>query len=448
MRLLSLSHPIRDPLIDNHSIFNAPTIFDYEAIVVDPGAVTESIREAASGETAFETHASVPVANGSTIDGVAGIADVLNRRRDEFTRALERGAAVAVFGYPVTRVTGIAGFPTADNYFYLPAPDGLAWDDRLIRGGEGATAAVVDHDHPFAPVVDLVRPDLLYRAYFDDRTPGFAKAAKVFARSPGGAPVGVQFRVLNGHVVFLPSPRQAGASWLAGPEGAAMLTAMRDLLARPNEDRPAWIRQVDVPGLAALEQEREEAERAVAAAEEARAEAVAATAELESVREMLWQTGDGGLLPRVVRCLELLGFEHELSPDGNAVLSAAEGVVHLVVGGSIERVDMTPHYRLRQRLDTLLERSAVAGRGLIVANGRRLNPPTNREDQYTDSLRVGAEALGYAVLTASALLDAAIAALDGAAEEALASARRRIVETDGVVELDDLWSDEGGAEPD
>ncbi len=109
---------------------------------------------------------------------------------------------------------------------------------------------------------------------------------------------------------------------------------------------------------------------------------------------------------------------------------------------------MAPHYRLRQRLDKLLERSSVAGRGLIVANGRRSNPPTNREKQFIDSLRVGAEALGYAVLTADSLYRATVAALDGAAGETLATARRRIVETDGVVELDDLWGAEGGGESD
>lgn len=448
MRLLSLSHPIRDPLIDNHNIFNAPTIFDYEAIVVDVRGVIESIRAAVSGESALETHAGVPVANGSSIDGVAGIADILNRRREEFTRALDRGAAVAVFGAPVTRLTGIDGFPTTDSYFYLPAPDGLAWDDRLIRGGEGTEAAVVDHEHPFGSIVDLVRPDLLYRAYFDDRAPGFAGAARVFARSPGGAPVGAQFSVLNGHVVFLPSPREAGASWLAGAEGIAMLTAMRDLLALPNPDRPAWIRQVEVPGLEPLELARIEAERAVARAEEARDEAARQAGELESIREMLWRTGDGGLLPPVVQCLELLGFEHEQTRDGDPLLTSAEGEVHVVVAGSIEAVDMAPHYRLRQRLDTLLERSSVAGRGLIVANGRRNNPPANRENQFADALRVGAEALGYAVLTADVLFRAAVAALDGAAVEALASARRRIVETNGVVELDDLWATEGGGESD
>lgn len=448
MRLLSLSHPIRDPLIDNHNIFNAPTIFDYEAIVVDAGRVIESIRAAVSGEIALETHASVPIANGSSIDGVAGIADILNRRREEFTRALDRGAVVAVFGAPVTRLTGIDGFPTTDSYFYLPAPDGLAWDDRLIRGGEGTEAAVVDHEHPFASIVDLVRPDLLYRAYFDERAPGFAGAARVFARSPGGAPVGVQFSVLNGQVIFLPSPREAGVSWLAGPEGVAMLEAVRNLLARPNPDRPAWIRQIEVPGLQELEAARIEADRLVARAEETRDVATEKTNELEAVREMLWRSGDGGLLPPVVQCLELLGFEHEETRDGDPLLTAAEGEVHLVVAASIKAVDMAPHYRLRQRLDTLLERSSVAGRGLIVANGRRNNPPSNREHQFTDSLRVGAEALGYAVLTADTLFRAAVAALDGAATETLASARRRIVETDGVVELDDLWGNEGGGESD
>ena len=37
MRLLSIGYPMPHRLIDNHTIFNAPTLFDYDAIIVDPG---------------------------------------------------------------------------------------------------------------------------------------------------------------------------------------------------------------------------------------------------------------------------------------------------------------------------------------------------------------------------------------------------------------------------
>ena len=39
MRLLSIGHPLPDVNIDNHTIFNAPAAFDYDAIAIDPEVI-------------------------------------------------------------------------------------------------------------------------------------------------------------------------------------------------------------------------------------------------------------------------------------------------------------------------------------------------------------------------------------------------------------------------
>ena len=169
MRVLSIGHPLPNPEIDNHSIFNAPTVFDYQAILVDPGGVFDAIQAVIDASAQQLTHSDVPVVNGESGAAATGIAEVLRRRRDEFARALERGAVLVVFTYPQATLTGVSGFSGCDRYFFLPAPPAMGWDASLLRGGEGTTATVVDHDHPFAPVLDVLQPELLYRAYFDDR---------------------------------------------------------------------------------------------------------------------------------------------------------------------------------------------------------------------------------------------------------------------------------------
>ena len=182
MRLLSIGRPLPDIAIDNHTIFNAPACFDYEAIAIDPEGVFSSIRELLDASQEHATHGDSRVVNALTGPGVAA-GEILQRRRDELVRALERGALVAVFTHPQAMITEIAGFPGLDRYFFLPAPAGLAWDAALIRWGEGVQAAVADHRHPFARYVDAVGSDMLYRAHFNDSAPGFAKLASVFARS-------------------------------------------------------------------------------------------------------------------------------------------------------------------------------------------------------------------------------------------------------------------------
>ena len=444
MRVLSIGHPLPNPAIDNHSIFNAPTIFDYEAIVVSPGGVFASIQAAVDASAQYATHADVPVVNGETSEAGTGIADVLRRRRDEFARALERGAVVAVFAYPPATLTGVSGFTGCDRYFFLPAPSGMAWDATLVRGGEGTAAVIVDHAHPFAPVVDATRPDLLYRAYFDDRAPGFAGAAGIFARSPGGAPIGAQFSAAGGRVVFLPAPRSSGGSQ-GSSLASAVVSAMEEALAVDDADRPGWLPRQELPQLAELEAAATAARDRRDAVEAELIEAEQAAAGLAVLRDVLWRGGDHGLRPAVLRCMTLLGFSESSDADG-PVLRCSEGTLHLEVAASRKAVDMTPHYRLRGRLDSVIAKQRQAPRGLIVVNGDRLKEPERREQQYDDSLRVAAEATSYALLTASDLFAAARYALEGVDDGALAAIRARILETNGVVELTDLTGVDAKAE--
>ena len=438
MRVLSISHTLRNPQVDNHTIFNAPTIFDYEAIVVDPGGVFATVREAIDGSKAHVTPSDVPVANGETTATTTGIADVLRRRRDEFARALERGAVVAVFAYPQATLTEVSGFSGADRYFFLPAPPGLGWDATLLRGGEGRQCAIVDHGHPFAPALDVLREDLLYRAYFDDRAPGFAGAAHVIARSGGGAPVAASFAVGGGTVVFLPAPRTSAGD-LPMRLGGAMVEAMRAMLGRSQKEPPAWLAGASLPGLAELEAADTDARERRDSAQRQLDEAERATAELATVRDVLWREGDYGLLPAVVRCLELLGFERT---SDERMLRSPEGDLLLEVDASDGEVGMQPHYRLRKGLDAVIAEEQRAPRGLVVANGDRLRPPDSREQQFSESLRIAAEATGYALLTATGLFTAASVALGETPDETLAALRRRLVATDGLVEFDDLLAPE------
>lgn len=435
MRLLSIGRPLPDMAIDNHTIFNAPACFDYDAIAIDPEGVFGTIRELLDASQEHATHGDAQVVNALSGPGVAA-GEILQRRRDELVRALERGALVVVFTHPQAMITEIAGFPGLDRYFFLPAPAGLAWDTGLIRWGEGVQAAVADHRHPFARYVDAVGNDMLYRAHFNEAAPGFAKVASVFARSGGGAPVGVEFRVLGGTVVFLPAPRTRGGD-PGRKQAGAVLAAARELLDQPSGDPPSWLRQQGLAGLEELEAASAEAESAVERAEAQREAAAGDLVQLTRVRDVLWTEGNHALMPAVVRCLELLGFRAS-ERDGRVTLSDAAGRLELEAEGSIEAIGMAPHYRLRARLDKRIEQEGRAPRGLVVANGERLQAPDRRKAPIADALRVAAEATSYAVLPSSELFAAAAAALEGLDDEALTALRARLVEHDGVVSLGDL----------
>ena len=452
MRVLSISHRMPGPQIDNHSLFNAPTLFDYDAIVIDAGGVVESLRAAARGDGEFLTHADRPVVNGAAIDGVAGLAALLQRRRDEVQHALERGATVVVYVSAPTHVSGISGFTGADTYFYLPAPDGMAWDASTIVSGEGPGAAVVDHDHPFVRVFETYERDLLYRAYFNERLPGFAKHARVFLRSAGGAPVGVEFAMFSGRVIFMPTAAHPGDDRFAADEGAAIVVAVEALLGVVSGEAPYWVSDLAVPGLAEREAAVAGAQAAAEGTQSALARATAAVQERAAIRDVVWAGGDAALLAVALVCAEAIGFEHGQTPEGAPVLLDGDTQLHVVAAASAKAVGMSAHYRLRQRLDRVIEERAIAPRGLVIANGQCGAPPDERKREIEDSLRVAAEATRYAVLPAHALFAAAVAALEGAPPETLAAVRRRILDTDGIVALGDLIPslrepDAGAGEP-
>ena len=441
MRLLSIGRPLPDLSIDNHTIFNAPAAFDYDAIAIDPEGVFTSIRELLDASGEHLTHADVQVVNAQAGPG-AHAGEILRRRHDEIVRALERGALVAVFTHPQALITDVAGFPGVDRYFFLPAPAGIAWDAELIRWGEGTNLAVVDHGHPFARYVDAVRDDALYRAYFNEGAAHFADVAGVFARSAGGAPLGVEFPVLAGKVVFLPAPRGRGGD--AGrAQAGSIIAAARELLDRPAGDAPGWLAREALPGLDEREGERQEAAAALQRAQDQLAAAEQEAAQLSGVRDVLWTEGRHALLPAVLRCMTLLGFDGREAEDV-VTLRAPEGLLELEVEGSIEPVGMAPHYRLRPRLDARIESERRPARGLVVANGERLQAPAQRKQPIADALRVAAESTSYAVLPAPELFRAARAALAGLDDAARAAVRARLLEHDGIVELSDLLGE--GAE--
>ncbi len=435
MRLLSIGRALPDRRIDNHSVFNAPAAFDYDAIAIDPEGVFVRIRELVDASADHTTLADAQVVNGGTGDGAAA-SEILRRRHDEVVRALERGSLVVVFAHPQAMITGVAGFPGIDRYFFLPAPPGLAWDAELIRWGEGTGVAVSDHAHPFARYIDTVRDDMLYRAWFEERVRGFANAAHVFARSPGGAPVGVEFRVLGGSVVFLPAPRTRGGD-PARAQATAIVAAVTEHLERPSGDPPMWVTRESVPGLDEREAEVERGQAQVHRAEEQRDAAEAEAEPLRRVRDVLWTEGSHALLPAAQRCLELLGFTSRVMDDA-PMLQADDVRIELEVEGSEATVGMAPHYRLRNRLDARIESEGSAPRGLIVVNGERTQALDRREEPHAEALRVAAEATSYALLPAPELFHAARAALAGADDETLASLRARIAETNGLVDLSDL----------
>lgn len=228
MRILSLGFPLPGPAIDNHTLATAPTFFDYGAVIVDPRALSQLIEEVVDDSAEHTTRSGEQVINASDSPNAVSLAQLLRDRLDETARLLARGGLVVCFVYPNVIHNRVAGLPDCDRYYWLPAAPGLGYREPFLRRGFGSQLGPAEVGHPFTPFVAQFGSRLTYHAYFADDVPGFAEVGRVFARSAGGAAVGVDLCLGRGRAVFLPPPARP----LSGDQRYEFSSGLQDAIGR------------------------------------------------------------------------------------------------------------------------------------------------------------------------------------------------------------------------
>lgn len=443
MRLLVIGFPMPEPRIDNYNPFNAPSFFDYDAVVVDPASFTSVAADLLSGERAFEAQDGRPVLNVPTSASVVSAADQLRRRADETQRLLAAGGTVVVLARPNATQPGLVGFEGCDRYSWLPAPAGMSWSPPYLRAAEGKTIRIVADDHPFAPLLRDYRQRMSYRAVFEEAQSALRGGTRIIAQGGVGAPVAVEFSVGGGRVLFIPVLPDDGGS-LRAEIAVRVIAALEQMHATTSpENAPHWERSVAVPGLEQVEAELDEAEKAVAEATEHRATAQARADALRAHRRLVTREGVA-LTEAVADALLLLGFE-VTERHASAIEVGAEGLKAVVeCEGSIGEVVEWPYIRLQRRLEERLLKSGDAPRGMIVVNGHRTKSPDERPAQHSDPLRIACQNYRYGLLTGETLFAVVQRALGGAEDAVLSGIRRRLLGATGLIETDAAL---GEAEP-
>jgi hypothetical protein len=407
LRILTLGIGLPDVAIDNYNWASALSFYEYDAIVVEPvQAVSRMIEGIVKGEQ-YKTYDDIPVADGPTTSETAGLSDLLRRRRDETERLLAKGGLVVVFAHPDVPHPSVSGFTGAHRYYWLPAPAGKDYSSTHLKSAGGRHVNVVDWEHPFANYLDAKRNDVLYRVSIAEGPDGF-EDARVLARSDGGTAIAVEIPVLAGRVILIPAlpPRITPNDRSA--VASNIVTAIRNTLLESAEGTaPEWVDEVSLPGLTDARRRLQDAEAKLDELEAELAEARGEYLGIERFRRILWQEGKYGFEFPVRDALLQLGFRQLSSPDQPGHFTFNGAPVFLEAESSSAAVGMDPHYRLRQRLEArIADDGRTPPRGLIVINGFRETDPAEREQQYTNSLRVAAESLHYCVVQAADLFDA------------------------------------------
>jgi hypothetical protein len=438
MRILSLGFPMPGPPVDNHSFAGAPAFFDYDALVVDPKALSQLIEEIADGGEQHATRAGDRIVNGPSVPGAVGLAALLRDRHNETARLLARGGVVVCFAYPNVAHERVAGFPDCDRYCWLPPAGGVRYAEPFLRRGDGAQVRPEPESHPFSPFLARFQGRLAYQAYFDEAA---SLPTQVLARSAGGAAVAIEIATGEGRIVFLPPPARPPGTDERYELSSALQEAIRQMLRLASASAaPYWLHEYLLPGLGGRIAARAETEVQLIEAQKALETSTKALDELERYRRLLWQEGRYGLEDGVRAALALLGFQvypaslHQPAQISHMDERPVARVALLEVDASEGAAGMDGHYRLRQRLEEAIAQGKPA-RGLLIVNGYRRTPPAERPQQYDDALRVAAERLRYCLATSEQLYHAVRAALEG--DDATVSAfRERLLTAEGVLQQD------------
>jgi hypothetical protein len=142
-----------------------------------------------------------------------------------------------------------------------------------------------------------------------------------------------------------------------------------------------------------------------------------------------------------------LGFR--ISPDINvpAVLhdesdASGEFDALLEIDSSDGTVREQSYLNLQRRIEAEFLRSGQRRKGVIVVNGERRHAPERRSQPFSDALANACLNFGYALVTGESLFALVSYALEGADADTLASIRQTIVDTEGLLQVEEQDGDE------
>lgn len=432
MRIISLGCPVPSPSVDNHSIANAPSIFDYDACIIDMQAVSEQIEGIAANTLNAKAPDGRAVSSGESGAFHFGLGELLELRQLEFRQLLDNGGLLVMFVYPNVRHPRVASFPGLNRYSLIPTPEGDPFKWPTLRPADGKDVEVAVAQHPVSGFLEDLSNRIRYRAMFD--LPASSKA-EIVGRSVGGAAVAAEFRVGPGRIVALP-PTDNLASTQRKAFSASLLEMIERLVEEPDlSTAPVWVRRYDTPEASAARDDLAEAEAELKQADRRVKESQTLVVDSTRFQGMLWQSENASFRETVHDAFRVLGYS-VAGAGGDAEIRDGAEIALLELASATGAVSDRLYLTLQQRVEEHYLRRRGRPKGIIVANGHRQTDPRLRREPFPKALAEACETYGYALIPVEALYELVTFAGEAADEpEILEEIRRSIAETAGVLEV-------------
>ena len=435
MRIISIGCPVPSPNVDNHSIANAPSIFDYDACIIDPQAVSEQIEGIAATTLDAKAADGRSVGLGESGAFHFGLGELLEQRQWELRQLLDRGGVLVLFVYPNVRHPSVASFPGLHRYSLIPAPESDPFRWPALRPADGKDVRPTIPQHAATGFLDDLAGRLRYRALFDLKASDGAQDAQIVGRSIGGAAVAAEFRVGAGRIVALP-PADNLASSQRKAFSASLLELIERLAQEPDAGAaPVWVRRYDSPEASTARDELASAQNELKQAQRRVAEAESLLADATRFQTMLWQSRNHAFRDVIEDAFRVLGYTVSASDDELELRDGADTSA-VEIASANEAVSDRLYLTLQQRIEEQYLRRRSRPKGIIVANGQRQTDPRIRREPFPKTLVNACETYGYALIPVEALFELVSFAGEASDEpDVLEDIRRSIAETAGVLEI-------------
>ena len=432
MRIISIGCPVPSPSVDNHSIANASSIFDYDACIIDLQSVSEQIEGIAATTLDVKAADGRAVSTGESGAFHFGLGELLQQRQLELQQLLDNGGVLVVFAYPNVRHPNIASFPGLNRYSLIPGPDGDPFKWPTLRPADGKDVRPTVPQHAASGFLDDLAGRLRYRALFDLKA---SDGALIIGRSIGGAAVAAEFRIGPGRIVVLPPPDTLAASQRK-VFSSSLLEMIERLVQEPDLGAaPVWARRYDTPEATSARDELTSAQNELKQAQRRMTEAESLLVDATRFQGMLWQSQNLAFRDVIADSFRVLGYTIASTGDNMEIRDGSEAsVVELASANSAvsDRLYLT----LQSRIEEQYLRRKSRPKGIIVANGHRQTDPRIRREPFPKTLINACETYGYALIPVEALFELVTFAGEPSDEpEVLEEIRRSIADTAGVLEI-------------
>jgi hypothetical protein len=433
-RFLSLDWSLRHPQILVDSFYEAPSVAGFDAVFVDPQAISARWRHdvPVDRDGRRRTYTDSDYGLGHTL------SRLMVRRRRESGDLLRRGGGVIVCRLRPRAETLEIVAPDGpveriDRYSWLPVISLVDQQHQLTFPANGRFVPRRGRDvrlegsgSPFEAYLKLFLGQIEYTAIYEDllSTP-IERFATVLARNRVGDILALEIPFDDGLFVLLPP--------ITGASSAHEATVLTDSVGRVVSRggfvaEPDWTPAFPYPGEEELRDElaslTKRGERLHAKMEEAAGK----LRETIQPKPMLYAKGRRALLTAVARGLETLGFDVLATTDHLRARSEEGDALVVAAAEDAGAVDIGAYRRLLKHVDRVHTEEGEPIKGVLVVSGARELDPRHRPTQFTPAVLRGCQAQRYCLISTYDLYKLTAQA---AAGEDAAAIRQRLVECDG-----------------